>query len=157
MLDIGGSSGAHSIGATLKLPNLQAIVLDFPQVCEVAQGYIVEYGLQDRVKTCDANIWCDQWPSADLHFSQIYYDWPPEKCHFLTAKVSVIECGGRIVIHEDKAATMKTGPFAPAAFGMMMMGWTEGKQYSGLELSTMLKEIGFEDIQSTKPPAIIVS
>jgi hypothetical protein len=33
---------------------------------------------------------------------------------------------------------------------MMMLGWTEGKQYSGLELSAMLKEIGFEDIQIHK-------
>ena len=80
MLDIGGSSGAHSIGATLRLPNLQAIVLDFPQVCEVAEGYIVEYNLQERIKTCGANIWNDHWPSADLHFfSNMYHDWPPEK------------------------------------------------------------------------------
>ena len=41
----------------------------------------------------------------------------------------------------------KKGPFASAAFSMMMMGWTEGKQYSGLEFSVMMKEIGFEDIQ----------
>jgi hypothetical protein len=54
------------------------------------------------------------------------------------------------VIHEMLCNDDKTGPFAPAAFGMMMMGWTEGKQYSGLELSTMLKEIGFEDIQIHK-------
>ena len=44
----------------------------------------------------------------------------------------------------------KKGPFASAAFSMMMMGWTEGKQYSGLELSNMLKEIGFEEIQIHK-------
>jgi hypothetical protein len=152
MLDIGGSSGAHSIGAALRLPDLQAIVLDFPQVCEVAEGYIVEYNLQERIKTCGVNIWNDHWPSADLHFfSNMYHDWPPEKCHFLTAKsFQYLECGGRIVIHEMLCNDDKTGPFAPAAFGMMMMGWTEGKQYSGLELSTMLKEIGFEDIQIHK-------
>lgn len=152
MLDIGGSSGAHSIGAALRLPNLQAIVLDFAQVCEVAEGYIVEYGLQDRVKTYAANIWCDHWPSADLHFfSNMYHDWPPEKCHFLTAKsFRYLECGGRIVIHEMLCNDDKTGPFAPAAFGMMMMGWTEGKQYSGSELSAMLQEIGFEEIQIHK-------
>ena len=148
MLDIGGSSGAHSIGAAIKLPNLQAIVMDFQQVCDIADGYIAEYGLQDRVKTHDANIWCDHWPTADLHFfSNMYHDWPSEKCHFLTAKsFQYLERGGRIVIHEMLCNDEKTGPFAPAAFGMMMMGWTEGKQYSGLELSTMLAEIGFVDI-----------
>ena len=149
MLDIGGSSGAHSIGAVLKLPDLQALILDFSQVCEVAEGYIAQYGLQTRVRTHESNIWCDHWPAADLHFfSNIYHDWPPEKGHFLTAKsFENLEPGGRIVIHEMLYDDEKKGPFAPAAFSMMMMGWTEGKQYSGLELSAMLKEIGFEDIQ----------
>lgn len=117
MLDSGGGSGAHLVGAALKWPDLRSIVLDFSQVCEVAEGYIVKYGLQDRIKTCDANIWCDHWPA--------------EKCHFLTAKsFDALTCGGRIVIHEMLCNDEKTGPFAPAAFGMMM-GWTEGKQYSG--------------------------
>lgn len=152
MLDVAGGSAAHSIGAAVKLPNLKVIFLDFLPVCELAQEYIDQYGLQERIKTHETNIWNDHWPSADLHFySNIYHDWLPEKCHFLTAKsFDSLESGGRIIIHEMLYDDQKTGPFAPAAFSMMMMGWTEGKQYSGLELSTMLKEIGFEDIQIHK-------
>lgn len=57
MLDIGEGSGAHSIGAALRLPNLQkALILDFSQVCEVAEEYITQYGLQDRVKTHSGSI-----------------------------------------------------------------------------------------------------
>lgn len=149
MLDIGGSSGAHAIGATLKLPNLQAIVVDFPQVCEIAQEYIMQYGVQDRVKTHAANIWNDHWPSADLHFfSHAYHDWSLEKCIFLTDKSFFsLESGGRIIINEVLYNNEKTGAFAPAAFSMIRMGWTEGKQYSGQELTEMLKNSGFVDIQ----------
>lgn len=152
MLDIGGGSGAHSIGAALRLPHLQARILDFSQVCEIAQTYIAQYGLQDRVKTHDGNIWQDHWPSADLHFfSNMYHDWMPEKCHFLTAKsFNSLESGGRIVIHEMLYNDEKTGPFYSAAFSMMMLGWTEGKQYSGQELTAMLKDIGFVEIQIHK-------
>ncbi len=152
MLDVAGGSAAHSIGAALKLPNLKVIFLDFLQVCEIAQEYIDQYDLQERIKTQEINIWNDHWPSADLHFfSNIYHDWTPEKCHFLTAKsFNSIEAGGRIVIHEMLYNDEKTGPFPSAAFSMMMMGWTEGKQYSGLELSAMLQEVGFEDIQIRK-------
>ena len=39
----------------------------------------------------------------------------------------------------------KTGPFAPAAYSMLMMGWTEGESYSGRELSTLLQDAGFRD------------
>ena len=153
MLDIGGGSGAHSIGAALRLPNLQqALILDFSQVCEVAEEYITQYGLQDRVKTHPGNIWQDHWPASDLHlFSNMYHDWLPQKCHFLTAKsFNRLESGGRIIIHEMLYDDEKTGPFAAAAFSMMMMGWTEGKQYSGQELTTMLDEIGFKEIQIHK-------
>ncbi len=150
MLDIGGGSGAHSIGAALRLPDLQqALILDFSQVCEVAEEYIAQYNLQDRVKTHAGNIWQDHWPAADLHFySNMYHDWMPDKCHFLTAKsFRSLESGGRIVIHEMLYNDEKTGPFTAAAFSMVMMGWTEGRQYSGQELTAMLEEIGFEEIQ----------
>ncbi len=122
MLDVAGGSAAHSIGAAIKLPNLQVIFLDFLPVCEVAQEYIDQYGLQERIKTGEINIWNDHWPSADLHFfSNIYHDWAPEKCHFLTAKsFNRLESGGRIVIHEMLYDDQKTDPFASAAFSMMM-------------------------------------
>jgi hypothetical protein len=81
----------------------------------------------------------------------MFHDWLPEKCHFLMAKsFNSLESGGRIVIHEMLYNDEKTGPFAAAAFSMMMLGWTEGKQYSGQELSAMLREIGFEEIQIQK-------
>jgi hypothetical protein len=30
---------------------------------------------------------------------------------------------------------------------MLMLAWTEGEQYSGRELSTMLAEVGFIDVE----------
>ena len=149
MLDIGGSSGAHSIGAVSKWPQLQAIVFDFPLVCEIAQEFIARQGLQDRIRTQEGNMWSDTLPAADLHFySTVYNDWPPEKCNFLTAKsFNSLPSGGRIIIHGMLYNDEKTGPFAAAAFSMLMMGWTEGRSYSGRELSTMLVEAGFQDIE----------
>ena len=38
----------------------------------------------------------------------------------------------------------KTGPF-PIAFSMIMLGWTEGEQYSGMEISEMLCEAGIRE------------
>ncbi len=149
MLDIGRGSGVQSFGAALKLPDLQVLILDFPLVCEVIQEYIAQYEVQDRVKTYAANIWKDHWPSADLHFfSNMYHEWSPEKCNFLTDKSFMsLESGGRIIIHEVLYNDEKTGAFAPAAFSMLMMGWTEGEQYSGQELKEMLKNAGFVNIQ----------
>jgi hypothetical protein len=149
MLDIGGSSGAHSIGAVSKWSDLQAIVFDFPKVCELANEFIAQHGMQDRIRTCAGDMWRDELPAADLHFySTVYNDWPSEKCSFLTAKsFNSLPGGGRIIIHGMLYNEDKSGPFAAAAFSMLMMGWTEGKSYSSGELSAMLVDAGFREVE----------
>jgi hypothetical protein len=87
MLDIGGGSAAHCIGAALKWPDLQATNFDIAPVCEVALEIISRYGLHNRIRTHEGDIWRDPFPSADLHFySNIYHDWPSDKCRFLSHK-----------------------------------------------------------------------
>jgi len=104
-------------------------------------------------------IWQDSFPTADLHFySQIYHDWPLEKCRFLTQKsFESLEPGGRIIIHEMLYNDDKTGPFPVAAFNIVMLLCTEGQQYSGSELWAMLREAGFTDIEVKPTWAIGVS
>jgi len=149
MLDIGGGSGAHSIGATLRWPNLQATVFDIAPVCDVAQEFIAHHGLQSRIQTHVGDMWNEPFPSADLHFySQVYHDWTPEKCRFLTQKsFASLEPGGRLMIHEMLYNDEKTGPFGVAALNIAMFCASEGEQYSGRELSAMLTEAGFTDIE----------
>jgi hypothetical protein len=77
LLDVGGGSGAHCIGAALRWPHLHAIVFDMAPVCEVAQEYIARHGLQPRIRTLVGDLWQDPFPTADVHFSTIYHDWPP--------------------------------------------------------------------------------
>ena len=87
LLDVGGGSGAHALGAVLRWPHLQAVVFDIPPVCEVAEEVIACHGLQQRVSTQAGDMWEDAFPAADLHFySQMYHGWALQKCQFLTQK-----------------------------------------------------------------------
>ena len=149
MLDIGGGSGAHCIGATLRWPSLQATVFDLAPVCAVAQEFVTRHGLQSRIRTLVGDIWNEPFPSADLHFySMIYHDWPPEKCRLLTQKsFESLDSGGRIIIHEMLYHDDKTGPFTVAAYNIVMLWGAEGQQYSGRELSEMLTEAGFTAVE----------
>jgi hypothetical protein len=149
LLDIGGGSGAHSIGATLKWKHLKAIVFDIPAVCEVAAEYANEYRLNDRIVTHRGDMWTDPFPAADVHFySQIYHDWSPEKCRELTAKsFASLPPGGRIIVHEMLFNPAKTGPLGVAAKNMIMVALTQGQQFSANELREMLREAGFRSIQ----------
>ncbi|MEH2245312.1 methyltransferase [Nostoc sp.] len=150
MLDIAGGSGAHSIGATLKWSNLKATILELASVCKIAQEYIAEYGLLEQISTEVCDMWNDPFPSADLHFySLIYHNYDLEKNRFLTKKsFDSLEPNGRIIIHQPLFNDHRTGPLATSAFNVIMQIWCAGGQeYSGLELSTMLAEIGFVDIE----------
>ncbi len=153
MLDVGGGSGAHAIGAVTRWPQLRAVVFDLPPVCEVAEEFIAKQGLRDRIEAQPGDMFGDAFPGADLHFySDVYHDWSREKAVFLTRKsFESLPPGGRIVVHEMLFDDDKTGPFATAAFNITMLVWSvEGEQYSGRELSGMLADAGFRSIE-TKP------
>jgi len=152
MLDVAGGSGAHSIGAVARWPKLSAIVFDAAPVCEVASEIVAEYGLQARIRTHRGDMWKDPFPPADVHFySMIFHDWPVDKCKFLAKKsFDALDSGGRIIVHEMLFNNERTGPFPVAAFNVTMLLWTEGEQYSGREISSMLREAGFRSI-AVKP------
>jgi predicted nicotinamide N-methyase len=149
LLDIGGGSGIFSIGAVQRWSNLQATVLDIPPVCMVANEYIAQYGLQDRIATQAADMWNTPFPAADIHlYSNIFHDWIPDKCRFLAQKsFDSLEPGGRIIIHEMLMNDDKTGPVAAAGINITMLLCTEGQQYSGVEFSEMLTNAGFTNIE----------
>jgi hypothetical protein len=149
LLDVGGGSGAHSIGAVTRWPQLKAIVFDIAPVCEVADEFVAQHGLQERIETRSGDMWDDPFPAADVHFySNILHDWPPEKGRRLSEKsFASLEPGGRIVLHEVLYNDDKTGPFATAGYSMIMLGWATGEQYSRRELSETLAAAGFRDIE----------
>jgi SAM-dependent methyltransferase len=151
LLDVGGGSGAHSIGACLRWPQLRAIVLDLSPVCDVAEDFVGAHGLGGQIATHRADMWDDPFPRADLHFySNILHDWPPEKGQFLVEKsFAALAPGGRILLHEALLDDDKTGPFTVAAFNMAILTWTEGQQYSSYELTEMLTAAGFRDVRIT--------
>ncbi|MBI3773237.1 MAG: methyltransferase [Gammaproteobacteria bacterium] len=149
MLDIGGGSGAHTIGALKQWPQLQGIVFDIPPVCDVAGEIAAANDLGNRISTHNGDLWNSDFPTADIHFySQIYHDWPEDKCRFLTEKsFKALNSGGRIIIHEMLYDNNKSGPFVAAASSIGMLLWTQGRQYSGMELSQILSDAGFKDIK----------
>jgi hypothetical protein len=149
MLDVGGGSGAHAIGAATIWPQLTGVVLDQGPICEVAREFAEQHGLSDRVFVYPADFFADPFPAADLHFyGMILHDWPPERGCFLVRKsFESLPAGGRIIVHEMLFDDHHTGPFPAAAFNLTMLVTMLGQQYSGAEIATMLAQAGFTGIQ----------
>lgn len=150
LLDIGGGSAAHSIAAVSHWPNLKAIVFETPVICDISKGYIEQFQLTDRIGTHVGDMWKDSFPKADLHFySDIFHDWSFKQCLLLVQKsFAELEPKGRIIIHEMLFNEDKTGPLSVASYNTMMLLWTQtGQQFSKKELTALLQEGGFQDIE----------
>jgi hypothetical protein len=148
MLDIAGGSGAHAIGALQKWPHLKGTVYEMSPVSGFVSEYAKQYGLSDRLFSVTGDMWKDPFAPADLHFySQVFHDWTSEKCRFLTEKsFAALPSGGRLIVHELLLDRDKAGPLVPSLMTMVMLLWTEGRQYSEVELTEMLQGAGFVDV-----------
>jgi SAM-dependent methyltransferase len=62
LLDVAGGSGAFSITLCRRFPGLRATVLDFPTVTPVAQRYITDAGLAERIGVLPGDALQSAWP-----------------------------------------------------------------------------------------------
>ena len=151
LLDVGGGSGCFCIALALRYPEMRFTVVDLPVVCELAQQYVADYRLQDRIDTQAIDMFNDPWPADHdaVFFSDIFHDWGIERCRYLGQRsFEVLPPDGRIYIHEILLADTKDGPLPAASYSMQMMLATQGKQLSLGELDELLRACGFEDVSA---------
>jgi acetylserotonin N-methyltransferase len=151
LLDVGGGSGIFPIRLAKAWPELRATVMEITQVCAEADQYIAAAGVQAQVSTQAVNMFTENWPRGhDAHFfSNIFHDWSDATCRILARKsFEALPAGGRILLHEMLMDDDGCGPLAPAAFSMMMLLGTKGRQYSLPELRGFLEAAGFADIEA---------
>ena len=152
VLDVGGGSGCFCIVVAQRWPETTFTIMELPGVRKVAQRYIAENGLEDRIDTVELNMFRDPWPTGydGILFSNIFHDWDRNRCLFLSRRAfEALPSGGRIFVNEMLLDETKDRPLAATSFSMTMMVYTQGKQYSATELRGILSESGFEDIQVT--------
>ncbi|PYU00006.1 MAG: ubiquinone/menaquinone biosynthesis protein [Acidobacteria bacterium] len=152
VLDVGGGSGCFCIVVAQRWPGTTFTIMELPAVSKVAQRYIAEHGLQDRINTVELDMFKDRWPREydGVFFSNVFHDWDRDRCLFLSRRAfEALPSGGRIFVNEMLLDETKDRPLAATSFSMTMMVYTQGKQYSANELREILGESGFEDIRVT--------
>ena len=151
VLDVGGGSGIFSIEMAKAWPQLAPTVLEIDTICNEAARYIEAAGLAARVKTHAANMFTQDWPTGhDVHFfSNIFHDWSDETCRLLARRsFEALPPGGRILLHEMLMDDDGAGPLPVAAFSLLMLIGTKGRQYSLPELRDFLEGAGFVDVEA---------
>ncbi|MBK8161481.1 MAG: methyltransferase domain-containing protein [Rhodospirillaceae bacterium] len=153
VLDVGGGSGIFAIEMARAHPKLTATVLEIDTICAEAWRYIDAAGVSARVKTHPLNMFTQPWPGGyDAHFfSNIFHDWSDQTCRMLAKKsFDALPPGGRILLHEILMDDDGCGPLPAAAFSLLMLIGTKGRQYSLPELREFLESAGFVDIEAAR-------
>ncbi|MGK3966067.1 methyltransferase [Sorangium sp. So ce118] len=149
LLDVAGGSGCFCIAFALRHPEVRFTVADLPAVGSVAQEYIAEYGLRDRIDVVGLDMFHDAWPSGHdaIFFANILHDWDRARClHLLRRSFDALPAGGRVFIHEILLSNTQDGPLTAALLSINMIYLTQGKQFTAAELTSLLHESGFEDV-----------
>ena len=150
LLDVGAGSGCYPIALALANPSLRATIMELPSMCQVAQEYIRDAGVANRVDTISVDMFREAWPQGydAVFFANVWHDWNFETCTFLAQRTyDALPAGGRIFLHEMLLDDDGDGPLTTASFSMLMLG-TEGQQFSLPELKALLEAAGFVDVQS---------
>ena len=150
LLDVGGGSGAMSIGAASQAPDLRATVLDRPVPCAVAREYIVAAELADRIDALESDFFQDPFPAGpDVHlYSNVLQNYGKDRCRRLLRKsYGALPPGGAVIIAEFLLDDQRTGPPFPVAFNFLALVVTEGggaRTYD--DYRSRLEEAGFVGI-----------
>ncbi|MDE3164766.1 MAG: acetylserotonin O-methyltransferase [Acidobacteriota bacterium] len=156
MLDVGGGSGAYSIGFAQANPALMADILDLPGVEPIAQCHIDRAGLRDRVvvRACDF-LNCGLGGGYDLVLASAICHMlsPAENRDLLRRCGEALVPGGRIVIQDFILEADKTSPRWGALFALnMLVGTRAGGNYSEEEYREWLAGTGFAEIRRVRLP-----
>lgn len=151
VLDVGGGSAVFAIEFAKAWPALQATVMEIAAVCVEADRYIAAAKVADRVGTEAVNMFTQDWPTGhDVHFlSNIFHDWSDDTCRLLARQsFKALSPGGKIVLHEMLMDDDGCGPLATAAFSLLMLLGTRGRQYTLAELREFLESAGFAGVEA---------
>ena len=151
-LDVGGGSGCFAIALAREHPEIHASIMELETMCDVAQGYIRDGGVEGRVDTVAVDMFREPWPTGydALFFSNVYHDWDFETCDWLSAHAfDALPSGGRIMLHEMLLDDDGDGPVTAASFSMLMLLGTQGQQFTLPELKRMLEGTGFTNVDAT--------
>ena len=152
MADIGGGTGHLVTEACRRYSGLRGVVYDLPGVKPVAERYIREAGLQDRVEVLGGDFFVDELPEADLYaLSRILHDWSDDKVRALLRRAyDKLPSGGGLLLCEQLLTTRKDGPATSLLQSLNMLICTEGRERSAAEYDALLKEAGFAEVRTAK-------
>jgi hypothetical protein len=162
LVDLGGGHGLYSIAFAQENPKLEVTVFDLPGVTDVAQEYINEYGMQDRVKTMAGDFTKDSIGSGyDIAFEAHAFGGNKDELRLLYQKVSdALNNNGLFISETHTLDDDRTGPLIPLIWELKDHMTGRSKTHllpTNAELFDIFEEVGLSgerviDLPSQEEP-----
>lgn len=151
MLDIGGGSGAFSMGMIECNLALQSVILDLPNVIPLTKKYVEAFPHKENISYTEGNYLTDSFGSGyDLILlSAIVHINSNEQNKELIKKCSnSLNSGGQIIIKDWIMNEARTEPLGGALFAINMLVGTEcGDTYTEKEMREWFSNAGINKIE----------
>ena len=151
LLDVGGGTGAMTISLCKINPELNATIVDFPNVAEIGWEYITEAGMVDRVSYIPANALECEWPSerCAVLMSYLFSGVPEASIQSLIEDAfATLRPGGTLMVHDFMVDAESAAPQMAALWQLQHMAFTpEARSVTPGWLTSRMQEAGFIDIR----------
>jgi acetylserotonin N-methyltransferase len=128
---------------------LTAVVFDLPDAVPLAEEFVEQALVKDRVRVVSGDFFVDSLPPGDVYaLGRIVHDWTEAKIDALLARIyEQLPQGGAILIAEKLLNDDKTGPRWAQMQSLNMLSCTEGKERTLGEYRQLLARAGFADVR----------
>lgn len=151
MLDVGGGSGAFSMGMIENNQALHAVIFDLPNVIPLTKKYVEAFSRKDNISYAEGNYLTDEFGGDyDLILlSAIVHINSNEQNKELIKKCSnSLNSAGQIVIKDWVMSEARTEPLGGALFALNMLVGTEcGDTFTETEMRGWLTNAGITNIE----------
>lgn len=159
LLDIGGGSGAFSIMICRKNPEMNARILEFPEVCNTGEKFVAgeEDQVSGRVKYIRGSC-LDEWPAelGDEHdavlISYVSESVPHTAVPMLYERAfSRLRPGGLLMVHSFMVDDSLDGPILGALWSLQHVAVNaNGLGLHPANVGDLMSKAGFQDITSSE-------
>lgn len=157
ILDIAASHGMFGITCLKANPQAQVVALDGEAVLQVGEENARKMGVADRWRKLVGDAFRADFGTgydAVLITNFLHHFEPRTNEDFLRKVHGALKPGGKAVVLEFAPNDDRISPPIPASFAMIMLTGTEfGDAYTYRQLTAMMENAGFRNIERHDPPS----
>ncbi|MFH1735817.1 MAG: methyltransferase [bacterium] len=164
LIDIGGGPGTYCYELCERLPEIECVVFDLPEVKELFAEHRARAGMENRVSFHVGNVHTDPLPDGcdAALLSNVIHSWSEEQNIAVLKKLDeALPAGSLILIKDFFISEDGTDPLFSALFAInMLIGTEAGGCYSRSKVETWLQETAFvpmDFIQLTEQAGVLVA